>query len=81
MLIPNWNATGFAITDFSRLNTQRLGAYHQLDVRIDKKWFFTKWSLNLFFDIQNLYGFEAQQPDELDVVRDSQGTPIEDPNN
>lgn len=81
MLIPNWNATGFAITDFSRLNSQRLGAYHQLDVRIDKKWFFTKWSLNLFLDIQNLYGFEAQQPDELDVVRNSQGVPVEDPNN
>jgi hypothetical protein len=79
--IPVWNTVGFGLPDFSQLNSVRLGAYHQLDLRVDKKWFFEKWSLNIFFDVQNLYSFAAPQAPEIDVQRDSAGNPIEDPNN
>jgi len=54
-LIENWNAGGEGVLDYDRLNTERIPAYHQLDIRVDKKWFFKKWSLNLFLDIQNFY--------------------------
>ncbi|MBS1149955.1 MAG: TonB-dependent receptor [Myxococcaceae bacterium] len=33
----------------------RLGTFHQLDVRVDKTWLFSKWSLGVYVDIQNVY--------------------------
>lgn len=75
-----WELNGSGLLDYTRLNTERLPAAHQLDLRIDKKYFFKKWSLNLYFDIQNAYGFTAQLAKNLDVVRDDNGVPLTDPN-
>jgi outer membrane receptor for ferrienterochelin and colicin len=36
-------------------NSERLPAYHELDLRIDKKFFFDNWTLNIYLDIWNLY--------------------------
>lgn len=36
-------------------NSERMPLFHQLDVRIDKRWVMRKWSLNLYLDIQNIY--------------------------
>jgi outer membrane receptor for ferrienterochelin and colicin len=47
-------STGNGILDFSQLNTLRLGAFQQVDVRVNKKFNFKKFSLDLFIDIQNL---------------------------
>lgn len=80
LLIANWDSFGAAQTDWSQINSKRIKAFHQLDVRVDKKYFFNKWSLNVFLDIQNIYGFEALLKPILDVKRDSQGNPIVDPN-
>ncbi len=77
VFIPNWEATSTGLFDFSALNSLRLGSYTQLDIRVDKKWFFEKWSLNLFLDIQNALASEAPQTPRLDVVRDQMGNPIE----
>ncbi len=77
----NWNRTGQGIVDYSRLNQERLSAFHQLDVRLDKKYFFPRWSLNLYFDIQNVYGFEVEFQENIDVVRDAAGQPVQDPEN
>lgn len=59
------------VVDYTRINAERLPAFHQLDVRVDKTWNFKKWSLNLYFDIQNLYAFKAKNrpilfPKEVD---------------
>jgi len=81
MDINNWNNLGIAIPDYSRLNSERIKAFHQLDIRIDKKWFFKRWSLNLFLDVQNVYNNVTPLKPSLDVVRDKLGIPIEDPNN
>lgn len=35
--------------------SERLDAYHQLDVRVDKKWTFDAWSLTAYLDLQNVY--------------------------
>ncbi|MEO6819062.1 MAG: TonB-dependent receptor, partial [Ginsengibacter sp.] len=40
--------------DYSRLNSQRLPNYNQLDLRIDKRFNFSKTSLNLYIDLQNV---------------------------
>ncbi|MCH2199309.1 MAG: TonB-dependent receptor [Flavobacteriales bacterium] len=79
--IPVWNATRFGLPDYSQLNALRIDDFSQLDVRIDKKWFYEKWSLNVFFDVQNVLGFVTPQPPTVDVERDENGNPIEDPNN
>ncbi len=75
-----WDQFGFAQTNWNLVNSKRISIYHQLDIRIDKKWFFEKWSLNAFLDIQNIYGYVTQVKPALDVQRRPDGTPIVDPN-
>ncbi len=75
-LIEAWDATGQGYIDYDLYNTERLKVFHQLDLRVDKQYFFKKWSLNLYLDIQNLYNFKAQQPDVLVQVRDANGQPV-----
>lgn len=36
-------------------NTRRLKSLHSLDLRVDKRWFFTGWTLITYIDIQNVY--------------------------
>lgn len=79
--IAVWNVTGRGIPDYSLLNTQRIPSSHNLDMRIDKKWFFEKWSLNLYLDVQNVYNFESELAPFIDVVRDVNGNPVVDPDN
>jgi len=75
-LIEAWDAIGQGYLDYNRYNSNRLNVFHQLDLRVDKQYFFKKWSLNLYLDIQNLYNFKAQQPDVLVQVRDANGQPV-----
>lgn len=42
------------IKDYSRLGDVKLDAFNQTDLRIDKKWSFDKWALDIFLEIQNL---------------------------
>jgi hypothetical protein len=79
--ISNWNVSGRGILDYDRLNSKRLSPFHGLDIRIDKEWFFDKWSIDVYLDIQNAYSFEAEQQPILDVVRDQNGNPVVDANN
>ncbi|MDT0552400.1 TonB-dependent receptor [Urechidicola vernalis] len=76
-----WDVTQRGINDWDLLNSERTGLLHQMDVRVDKKWYFNKWWLNAYLDIQNIYNSETDVPPYLDVRRDSQGSPIENPNN
>lgn len=76
-----WDVTGQGIADYSRLNTERLPLSHGLDIRVDKTWYFGKMSLNLYFDVQNVYNFQAEGQPYLTVQRDVNGQPIQDPVN
>jgi hypothetical protein len=58
-----WNAIGQPYLDFSRLNAERFEPFHQLDIRVDKNFFFNKWSLMLYLDIQNAYNFKNKTQD------------------
>jgi hypothetical protein len=51
----NYASLGVGILDFSQLNTQRLANFNQFDFRLDKKWNFRKWTLDVFLDIQNAF--------------------------
>lgn len=75
-----WDVAQTGQFDYSRVNQNRLPVNHQLDFRVDKKYFFKRWNLNLFLDIQNLYKFAATEQDILTVRRDASGNPLIDPN-
>jgi hypothetical protein len=64
-LVQAWDAQGKGYLDYAQYNTLRLRSFNQLDVRIDKGFFFKKWSLMFYLDIQNVLNFKAQQPDIL----------------
>jgi len=76
-----WDVAQAGQHDWNRLNQKRNPTSHALDIRLDKKWYFNKWSLNAYIDIQNIYNFKAETQAYLDVERDDLGNPIEDPNN
>jgi len=63
--INAWNAKGSPYLDYSQLNAERGEAFHQLDIRIDKNFFFKKWSLMLYLDIQNLYNYQYEGQDYI----------------
>ncbi len=79
--IAVWDVTRQGVFDWDRLNTLRNPNSHGLDVRIDKKWFFKKWTFNTYLDVENVYNFTAMGQPYLDVVRDASGNPVVDPNN
>ena len=79
-LRQNWDLRGIGILDLDRLNSERVGGVHQLDVRLDKRWFFKKWSLNAYIDIQNVYNYQAPLAPFITVERDPDGNPLVDPN-
>lgn len=58
--IEAWDAKNQAYLDYDAYNTLRLPNAHQLDIRIDKEFFFKRWALNLYIDVQNVYNFESQ---------------------
>ena len=79
-LIPVWDLNRGAVRDFSQLNGERLKPAHFLDLRVDKKWFFKKWALNIYLDVQNVYAFRAQQQPNYILRTDANGNAIIDPN-
>lgn len=74
-LVQVWNQTGRALPDFDRLNANRLPLVHELDFRVDKKWSFQQWSLNLFLDIENAYNRQTTRPTTV-LARDTDGNPV-----
>ncbi len=76
-----WNITGQGIPDYSLLNSLRLPAVNQLDIRVDKKFFAKKWSYDFYLDIQNVLNEQFKLQPYLSVVRDANGNPVTDPTN
>lgn len=74
-----WDVIGQGYLDYADYNSARLKAFNQLDLRIDKQFYFSKWSLMLYADVQNVLNFNADQPDLLILQTDATGTPVIDP--
>ena len=51
--------------DYSRYNEGRLPAFAQLDLRIDKAFYFRRCTLGIYVDLQNVTGSKLRQPDVL----------------
>ncbi len=77
-LVTNWDIFGIAFPDYDRLNTLRGNPANTLDLRVDKKWFFKKWSFNIYLDIENVYSGKTTR-DVLVVERDDNGDKLLDP--
>ncbi|MCU0345336.1 MAG: TonB-dependent receptor [Saprospiraceae bacterium] len=76
-LVDSWNVRNSGLPDFSRLNTERGDVSSTIDLRIDKRWFFDRWSLNVYLDIENITGNAVGIPALiLDRPLDENGTPI-----
>ncbi|NBU92917.1 MAG: hypothetical protein EBS17_08785 [Flavobacteriia bacterium] len=63
------------------MNSQRESSFHQLNIRLDKKFFLDKFNMNFYLDIQNVYGYKAKLAPILLVQTDASGAPMVDPNN
>lgn len=76
-LVINWDVNNRGIPNYNRLNTLRNDASNTIDIRVDKKWFFEKWSLNVYLDIENITG-NAVGNNQLILDRplDENGMPI-----
>ena len=74
--VEAWDAQRLGYLDFSRFNSNRLPAFHQLDLRIDKQYFFDNFSLMFYLDIQNVYNFQSELPPNLLRETDDTGTPL-----
>ena len=72
-LIEAWNLTGGPYLDNTRLNSNRFGVFHQLDVRVDKSYYLKNATLKFYIDIQNLYNFQSQSIDILVRETDAGG--------
>ena len=53
--VMDYDAGTYAPINSGNLNSGRTGAFHQLDLRIDKTWTFSAWKLSAYLDVQNTY--------------------------
>ncbi|PID94593.1 MAG: TonB-dependent receptor, partial [Bacteroidetes bacterium] len=79
-LVANWDIRNQPYLDYARFNSLRLGAFHQLDIRIDKNFYFNKFEAGFYIDIQNVYNFQSDNPDYLTNL-DENGNVNINPNN
>lgn len=70
----NYLLLGSGILDNTKLNTQRLQAFNQLDLRVDKKMNFRKTSLDIYLDIQNVFGFQNESVPNYTFKRNADNT-------
>lgn len=73
---PAWDVRGTGYLDYNQYNSQRLKGFSQLDIRIDKDWYFDKWRLNLYLDIQNVLNYQADSPPNIYQQEDADGNPL-----
>jgi hypothetical protein len=74
-----WPYNRQGILNYASLNSERLQWFHQLDIRVTKRWYFKKWSFELYLDIQNAYAFAPDQTPNLIVQTDANDVPVADP--
>ncbi len=53
-LVGVWDASGRAQLDYSLHHSERFEGYYQLDLRVDKNYYFKNWGLGIYLDIQNI---------------------------
>ncbi|MCO5948004.1 TonB-dependent receptor [Mucilaginibacter flavidus] len=72
-LKSNFNVYPQGIPAYNLLNSQLPGIFYQLDMRIDKKYYFKHYAFNFYFDMQNVTGYTYNQRPVIVPVRDANG--------
>lgn len=57
-----WDAGGRPVYDYSEYNKERLEPFCQIDLRVDKNFYFKKWTLGIYVDVQNVTCNTIPQP-------------------
>jgi len=65
------------VRDYSQQGTVTLDAFNQTDLRIDKKWNMKGFTLDVFLELQNLFGQQTPNFPTYGLTRDDQGNIIE----
>jgi len=76
-----WDISGQGILNYDSINTLRAKGSYELDLRIDKKYYFKNWDLNIYIDIQNITNAQTELAPYLNTDKDANGQPVTDPNN
>lgn len=66
--------TGRGVYDYSQLNSNRLPLFHQLDLRLDKKYNFKNTSLIAFVDFQNVLLYKTPYQPKYTFQRNGDNT-------
>jgi hypothetical protein len=69
----NYLSQGQGTLDYTRLNSQRLRAFNQIDIRVDKKYNFKNLTLDVYLDLQNAFAFSQPAPDDYTFKRTDDG--------
>ncbi len=64
-LVEAWDAQLRPYLDYSQYNTLRGDAYAQLDLRVDKSYYFQNWMLGIYIDLQNVTSSKYSQAPTL----------------
>jgi hypothetical protein len=75
-LVDYWDITGFPAYDYNQYNQLRYEPFHQLDLRIDKEWYFSRITINLYADVQNVYNYKSASSTFLVQELDGEGNPV-----
>lgn len=79
-LVEAWNAQGRPYYDYSKYNTERLPNFAQLDLRVDKSFYFHRCMVGFYLDLQNITGSKLKQQDVImsTGVIENPSAPIEE---
>ncbi|MEO8794463.1 MAG: TonB-dependent receptor [Daejeonella sp.] len=80
-LKENYSIYPQGIQNYDLLNQNTLSDFYQLDLRVDKKYPFRKFNLNIYLDFQNLTNNKYELQPILTLDRDAAGMPQDDPTN
>lgn len=73
----NYVTLGTGVFDYSELNTERLQAFSQLDLRLDKRINFKRTALSFYIDIQNVLKNKNQNLPKYTFKRTADNTSFE----
>ncbi len=72
-----WDIRNQPFLDYSRYNDLRLSGSNILDLRLDKEFYFKKWMLGVYVDVQNVAAYKSEST-PIYTNLDTDGNPVVD---
>ena len=72
-----YTIAGQGVDDYSKLNSERLPVFNQLDLRIDKKFNYKRTTLNIYLDFQNVLMSKSVSKDYYTFQRNADNSGFE----